>query len=92
MTLKERLMKMGEENGLNSQESAQIVNVLSAEDNHKLARLLNDKADAYPQQMIEALWSAFRRVAALWLAENKPDHWARLLFSARGLARLTFSS
>ena len=87
MTLKEKLVKLGEENGLWPQESAQIAEALIAEDDGTMAGRWNDDADGYPPQMIAVLWMSFRRVADKWLGEHKPMHWARPMFSNTVLAK-----
>jgi hypothetical protein len=85
MTIKERLIKLGEENGLWQQEAEQIVDVMIAEDREKtMVGRWNDQADGYPQQMIAVLWMSFKFTADKWLKENKPMHWARPMFASDG--------
>ena len=83
MTLKEQLVNLGQDNGLLQQQAEQIVDVLIAEDDagHKIMTgRWNDDADGYPPKMIDVLWGSYKNVAAKWLAEHAPRHWARPVF------------
>lgn len=85
MTLKEQLVKLGQDNGLSQQQAEQIVDVLIAEDDADLKIMTGrwtDDADGYPPVMIDVLWSSYKVAAAKWLDEHKPMHWARLMFAS----------
>jgi len=85
MTFKEKLIKLGEENGLWQREAEQIVEAMITDDNagHKtMAGRWNDDVDGYPPQMIAVLWMSFKFIADKWLAEHKPMHWARPMFTS----------
>jgi len=85
MTIKEKLVKLGEENGLWQQESEQIVEAMINEDNERcktMAGRWNDQADDYPPQLLAVLWMSFKFTANKWLAEHKPMHLARPMFAS----------
>jgi hypothetical protein len=84
-TFKEKLIKLGEENGLGQREAEQIVEAMITEDNERcktMAGRWDDDADGYPPQMIAVLWMSFKFTADKWLAEHKPKHWARPMFAS----------
>jgi hypothetical protein len=82
MTFKEKLENFGIQHGLSPHEAASIFQHLKDEDKeaNMMAGRWNEDADDYPSAMITILWQSYRRVAAQWLAANKPRHWARPMF------------
>ncbi len=84
-TIKDKLIKLGEETGLWQQEAEQIVEVMITEDNERCKTMAGrwwDDVDGYPPQMIAVLWMSFKFTADKWLAEHTPKHWARPMFAS----------
>jgi len=79
MTLREHLESIGVQHGLFESESKAIAQQLIDEEGPMAGRW-DERSNDYPPQLMSALWHSFKRVAAKWLAENKPLHWARPVF------------
>jgi len=85
MTIREMMETKLQENGLWPDEATAIMDAIEDE---KCAESMNgrwkDAADGYPPQLFAVSWMVVQTVAAKWLEENKPMHWARPMFSDAG--------
>lgn len=72
------------DNGLWPHEAAAVVDeAMRSPLNAALAGRWNDAADGYPIEVKAALLLSLNHGTAKWLAENKPEHFARRHFEAK---------
>ena len=81
MTLQDKMRALLTENGLWPQEAAAVLIKAKGEKAlESMTERWNDDLESYAAEMLAALWVTVQHVAAKWLAENKPKHFARPLF------------
>ncbi len=81
MTIRKHFEKVLYEHGLFEDQASAIMDAAAAD---KLLEAMqdrwNDDVSGYEKPMFGVIFLSVKRVAAKWLADNFPNHWARGMF------------
>ena len=80
MTIKDQLTRMCEEHGLWPDEARKVLEQTIKNTPAMEERRWNEDVSTYPASMLAVLWMGTRHEAVKWIDENKPQHFARMMF------------
>ncbi len=79
-TLEQKLLNGLENHGLFMEQAEEVLKRLKPKHKEMDGRW-NDLASDYPAGMMTVLWVSAQNEAVAWIDEEKPQHWARAIFT-----------